>query len=657
MTAHRTVRTLGSLLLLVFSPTILAASTPPAVEEIVITAEKRESRLQDTPLSVTAFSGETIEALGMRQSVDITAQTPNFSVGYPNGDTGIPALFIRGVGLNDFGVLNQGPIATYTDQVYIASNAAQIFQLLDVERVEVLRGPQGTLYGRNATGGAVNFVSRKPTPEWDGWVRGSYGNYTSTKLEGAIGGPIADGLAFRATAVKADSDGWMENEFTGHDQNGVDELAWRVLVDAQWFDGVDLLLNVHGGKSESDSVQYQHLGTTSDGATPCTTAAIAARQCVDFFGYTEQTPVTTFEGRDLRAVPDYDEGSYDFESKNDTDFWGASLTATIDLTDTLTLTSITAYDDVDDSRPEETDASPNDVITGVLAVEQQTFSQEFRLEQQHDSWNWIAGVYYLRDEATDLTSFDILRLLRPLFIGDDVNCSAPPGNPTGFCPEQFVFEQQANTDQEITSYSAFADLTFDVTDRLGVSAGLRYTSEEVEQDVHFFFAEPVAGNPTILEGSDDTDFSNVSGRLVADYKLTDDVMVYGSVTTGFKAGGIQSTTDGIFPYEEEKLVSYETGIKSTLLDGRVRLNASAFVYDYSDLQVFTFVIVGGTPFSILTNAADAKVVGGEVELATVPTDNLSVNLGLGLLDTEYEDFESLGDDLSGNTIRSRCHPK
>ena len=140
-------------------------SGSPMMEEIIVTAQKREERLQETPVSVTAFTGDAIEALGFRQSVDITAQTPNFSVGYPNGDTGVPAPFIRGVGLNDFGVLNQGPIAAYMDETYISSNAAQIFQLLDVERVEVLRGPQGTLYGRNATGGAVNFVSRKPTTE------------------------------------------------------------------------------------------------------------------------------------------------------------------------------------------------------------------------------------------------------------------------------------------------------------------------------------------------------------------------------------------------------------------------------------------------------------------------------------------------------------
>jgi iron complex outermembrane receptor protein len=325
------------------------------------------------------------------------------------------------------------------------------------------------------------------------------------------------------------------------------------------------------------------------------------------------------------------------------------LTARLDVGD-YTFTSISAYDEMDDSRPEETDASPNDLITGVLGVEQETFSQELRVSREADTWNGLAGVYYLHDEADDHTSFDLLRAIRPFFVGDDVNCSAPPGNPTGFCPEAFVFEQQSGTQQEVTSYSVFADAHFDLSDALGLAVGLRYTNEEIEQDVRFFFAEPAAGNPVIFEGSDDTDFDNVSGRAVLDYAINDDVMVYGGVTTGFKAGGIQSTTDGIFPYEEETLVSYEAGIKSTFADGRVRLNAAVFYYDYSDLQVFTFVIVDGTPFQILTNAADAKVTGAEIELTALPVENLLVNLGLGLLDTEYEDFVSLGDDLSGNEI-------
>ncbi|NJN50584.1 MAG: TonB-dependent receptor plug domain-containing protein [Gammaproteobacteria bacterium] len=446
------------------------SAASPFIEEIVVTAQKREESLQETAVSVTAFTGEVIEKLGLRQSVDVTAQTPNFSVGYPNGDTGVPALFIRGVGLNDFGTLNQGPIASYVDESYIASNAAQIFQLLDVDRVEVLRGPQGTLYGRNATGGAVNFISRKPTPEWEGWARAGYGSWETTKFEGAIGGPITDRLGVRAAIIKNDSDGWMQNKLTGNDLNGADELAWRVLLEADPTEAFSVLLNVHGGESKSDSPQYQHLGTTDPesvavgGADQCTTSQIGSNQCVDFFGYTEQAPYSTpFTGFDVPGVKAYDEGNYDYEPENDTTFWGTSLSASLSIAD-IEVTSITSYDDIDDSRPEETDASPNDLITGVLAVEQETFSQEIRLAQQLDAWDWIVGGYYMKDEANDHTSFDLLRMLRPLFIGDDVNCTAAPGNPTGFCPEQSVFEQVSDTDQTITSYAMYGDAHFDLTD-------------------------------------------------------------------------------------------------------------------------------------------------------------------------------------------------
>ncbi len=603
--------------------TAFAESTSPLIEEIVVTAEKREENLQDVPVSVSAFTGDTIEKLGLRQSVDITAQTPNFSVGYPNGDGGIPALFIRGVGLNDFGVLNQGPVATYADQTYIASNAAQIFQLLDVDRVEVLRGPQGTLYGRNANGGAVNFISRKPTTEWEGWGRASYGSWESTKFEGAIGGPISDVIGVRASLLKIDSDGWLENQVTGNDQNGADDLAWRVLLEANPNDSTNLLVNLHGGKSESDSTQYQHLGTLDPESEldpefdQCTPAQIAALQCVDVAGYSEYAP---YFG--LPAVPGYDDGNYDYEPKNDTDFWGVSLTATFDVGE-FEITSITSFDDIDDSRPEETDASPNPLIHGLLAVDQQTFSQEIRIAQDRDSWSWLAGAYYMKDEATDETGFDL-----PLL----------------------DFNFASHTDQEITSMAIFADAKFDLSEAWSLSTGLRYTKEDIEQDVLLFLVPFDPVDPPLVEGSPDEDFDNVSGRVVLDYRVSDDILIYGGITTGFKAGGIQSSLDGIFPYDEEKLISYEGGFKSTLADGRVRLNGAVFYYDYQDLQVFTFINVGDIGFSFLDNASDARVYGAEIELQMLPTDQLFINLGLGLLDSEYEDFVNPDGDQSGNQV-------
>jgi iron complex outermembrane receptor protein len=623
------------------------------MEEVIVTAQKREENLQDTPISVTAFTADAIEVLGFRQSVDITAQTPNFSVGYPNGDTGVPAPFMRGVGLNDFGVLNQGPIAAYTDQTYISSNAAQIFQLLDVERVEVLRGPQGTLYGRNATGGAVNYVSRRPTLEWDGWARAGGGSWGSTKLEGAVGGPIGDKTAFRVSLLKSDSDGWMKNRLTGNDQQGIDELAWRVLLESEATENLNILVNVHGGKTQSDSPQYRHLGVwEADGSgNMCSNGDILAGNCVDIFGYSEQAAYTTLNGVDVPATPGYDEANYDFEERNDTDFWGASVTLDWAVSGYV-ITSITSYDEMDDFRPEETDDGPNDILTGELAVDQETFSQEFRIALQTDNVSWIAGLYYLNDEATDNTAFDILRDFRPFFVGDDVSCSAPAGNPSGFCPEEFIFKTKSGTKQEITSTALYVDASIKLTERLTFNGGLRYTDEEIDHASYFFFDESEAGFPARpgFPDSASNDYKNVSGRLLLDFQMTDDLLFYGGISTGFKAGGIQSTSDGIAPYDEEELVSYEIGFKTMLVDGRVRFNGSVFRYDYSDLQVFAFVIVDGIGFSTISNAADATNFGAELELQWLPTDNLFVNLGLGILNTEYEDFILPSGDFSGNEI-------
>jgi iron complex outermembrane receptor protein len=628
-----------------------AVAEQATIEEVIVTAQRRESNLQSTPISITAFSEDAIQALGFRQSVDITAQTPNYSVGYPNGDTGVPAPFIRGVGLNDFGVLNQGPIASYNDETYISSNAGQIFQLLDVERVEVLRGPQGTLYGRNATGGAVNFVSRKPTQEWDGWARAGTGSFGATKAEAAFGGGLSDTTAFRVAVLKSDSDGWLKNRFTGNDQQGVDELAYRVLFDITPSEDLSVLLNFHGGKSESDSVQYGHLGVWDALGNMCGNADILAGNCVDILGYSKELPYTTLTGVDLPATPGYDEGSYDFEAQNDTSFWGASATVKFSFGE-YQLTSISSYDEVDDFRPEETDAGPNDLITGELAVIQETYSQELRLAWDSDDWTWLAGAYYLKDEATDRSGFDILRVLRPSVVGDDVNCSAPVGNPGGFCPEQFIQETKSGTQQTITSLALYFDTTVDLSSDLKLSLGIRYTDESIDHDSFFFFDEQEAGFPAQpgFPAQNSKSFQNVSGRILFDYQLSDSVLLYGGVTSGFKAGGIQSTSDGAAPYDEEQLISYEGGFKTTLANGSIRFNGSVFYYDYSDLQVFAFVVVNGVGFSTISNAADAGVTGAEFELQWLPTENLFVNLGVGLLDAEYDDFIISQGDFSGNTI-------
>lgn len=656
---------------LIFSaPVFPAAGESEAtsyMEEVVVTAQKRQQNLQDVAASVSAFSGDTIEKLGIRQSVDITAQTPNFNVGYPNGDSGIPAMYIRGVGLNDYGVLNSGPVATYSDQVYLASNALQIFQLLDVERVEVLRGPQGTLYGRNANGGAVNFISRKPGDSSEGWLQASAGTFGTTKLSAAFGGAINDQWGARLALVKNDSDGWLENQVTGHELNGFDTLGYRLLISFNPSDDLDFLLNFHGGQVDSDSVAYQHRGTVdpADLATPCDTTRILNLQCTDVFGY--------------RETDDYDEGSYDFEGQNNTDFWGVSLTVNKEVGDVL-ITSISAWDEVDNSRPEETDSSPNDFLTAVLAVQQESFSQEIRFSRETDDYSWIVGFYYLNDDATDQTTFDLFRMLRPDIQGLDAllfpDTVEYPGGfyvpipgistplPSPFYEMflgVFIFESLQLTKQEVTSFAAFVDASWKITDAWQLSLGLRYTDEEMEQVMNIWLDPLTVNVPWMVGITTKKDFNNLSGRVVVDFTPRDNLMFYGSITSGFKAGGVNNDIFlGQQPYDDESLISYEVGLKSTLLGGLMRFNASAFLYDYKDLQVFTFINTGATPASILTNAANASISGLEAELQIFPMENLFVNLGVGLLDTEYEDYLSFAasdtqgnpifDDFSGNEV-------
>ena len=258
------------------------------------------------------------------------------------------------------------------------------------------------------------------------------------------------------------------------------------MLETQFSDDFTVLLNVHGGKTESDAVQYRHLGVWNATGDMCSTTEILAGQCADIFGYSENAPYTTLNGVDAQAVPAYDEGNYDFEAQNDTEFWGVSVTADWTLGN-YSITSITSFDKMDDFRPEESDGGPNNILTGELSVNKETLAQEFQVKWQDDKWSWIAGLYYLNDEATDNTAFDILRDLRFSAVGDDVNCSAPAGNPTGFCPEGFIFKSKSGTNQEINSLALYFDTSVNINDDLKLSMGVRYTDEEINHTSFFFY--------------------------------------------------------------------------------------------------------------------------------------------------------------------------
>ncbi|MDT8319498.1 MAG: TonB-dependent receptor [Xanthomonadales bacterium] len=562
------------------------------LEEIIVTAQKREQSLQDTAVSITAFSGDAIRQLNLTDSIEVAGQTPNFSVGTPVGAGNNPSIVLRGVGLNDFNDNNESNIAVYVDEIYQSAMAGLTFQMFDMERVEVLRGPQGTLYGRNATGGLVHYVTRQPTSEFDMYGDLTFGRHSQVKFEGAVGGGTETVMARLAVAGN-NHDGYVDNR-VGEDPNDADNIAVRgkllfVLSD-QW----SLLLNGHYSDSDALAAAYQHQGTAGDG--------------FDFFGY-KDTDNDVWAGDYDRVGPLKIENSGGFVELN----WQG---------DVLGMKWITGVENVDKFHQEDTDAGNVDFGAGSLvrptfSAETDQVTSELRFFGSSDKLNWVAGLYY----------FD-----------NDVDGSGTRLDLSGLFDVDFQVDYQ----QDTTSYAAFGQVDYRLNDRWELTGGLRYTDEEkdfvyINREVNFDafvyeFSPATAGD--LASQSEEV----LSGKVGINFNASDDMMLFGSVSTSFKSGGFNSgfldpSLDlANLPFDKEDLISYEVGLKSTLAGGRVRFNATAFYYDYKDLQALTFEGVS----SFISNASDASITGAEFELIANPTDALELSMGLGLLDAEAD---------------------
>jgi len=619
------------------------------IEEIVITTQRREQSLQDVGISVTALSGDEIEKLGVATSVDIAAQTPNLKVGLPAGEGNIPAIFLRGVGLNDFNQNANGSVGWYSDDVYISQVTGQTFLLFDMERVEVARGPQGTLYRRNTTGGLVNFISRKPNhEEIDGYLLGSYGNWDTIKLEGAAGGPFNDVLAARVAFAYNDADGYIENDFPGrgktndtHNWAGRGALSWRPTED------LDVLFSMHGGRNRSDAPQYEHQGTLnpSDPSQQCIAVGIPLNGCVDSLGYTD------LDGNER--------GSYNKVSDLDIDLWGGFLKLDWEIGG-MRATSLTAYEHVKKFLGEDTDSSPSNFLEIDWFNDGWEFTQELRLAGESERVNWQTGLYYLSERVTAENALDLFFDLRPLSQANGCsNGFDPDGTVCGVAP---TFNSETRYTQTTKSVGGFGQVEIELSERLTGTIGARVTWEKREFDEITFFREDPADcaafgipNCEIFTISDEVDYTEWSGRFGLDYRVSDDLLLYLSASRGFKSGGFNGgfafSAAELPSFDPETLWAYETGVKWDLFDRRLRVNAGGFYYDYQDLQVFTLVSVGpGIAVQILDNASDAEIYGGEIELTAEPVENLAVVLGLGLLHSELKNFQSAGSDFSGNEL-------
>src|SRR5882762_9572763 len=265
-----------------------APSSDTELETIVVTAQRRAEDIQTVPISIQAFTGKDIEELGIRSSTDIAQFTSNVAIALPSGAGNQPLISIRGIGLNDYDTNNAGPNGVYLDEVYLSSPSAQTFATFDLQGVEVLKGPQGTLYGRNTNGGAINLTTVKPSDEFSSNLHAEYGTYNTANLEGAVGGPLTSTLDGRFAFDANHSDGYVHNLLTGDNENGANNYAARAMLLYKPIDGLDILFNVHAGQVNNRPTEYRHIGvfdpaslSSPSGPAKCTPAASYAGQCVD----------------------------------------------------------------------------------------------------------------------------------------------------------------------------------------------------------------------------------------------------------------------------------------------------------------------------------------------------------------------------------------
>lgn len=608
---------------------VTAAGEAQALEtgDIIVTAQKRSERLQDVPIAVTAITDKTIENRRILDVVDLSNVTPGLQI--KSGDNGAsPRIFLRGVGLNDFNPATASAVGIYADGVYVGSPLAQRFAFFDLQQVEVLRGPQGTLYGRNTTGGAINVASRKPGNDFAADFLAEYGRFNSVNLQGGVSVPIVkDTLAVRVAGLYQNDDGYTLNRLTGNRGNDADR--WAVRGSVRWTPAANVTddLAVTYGKSRGGSIlAYGRtlLPTSPAAAGPdglCAPAFFGTAQCTNVLGYANTS-------RNLY------QGDYRFQAKDKVDLTAIANTLTVGL-GASDLVSVTGYQHAKRDVLEESDSNPLPILTASVVARQNTFSQELRLQSSaRPSLRYVAGLYYAHDDLRTDSYFDVLPIL--------------PANPAASIG-RFTWPLTQKTD----SYAAFGQLDYDLTERFTVTAGLRYSTDH--KDFHYVSQETRTGT-TFFVFDDSKNFDSFTGKFGLQYRFTRDVNLYASYSRGAKSGGFfsgqASRAADLGPYKDETVNSYEAGLKTQLLDRKLRANIAGFYYDYQNLQVFTLVVDGAITRQLFTNASAARIYGVELELAATPTSDLTVYFNPAFLNAKYREFVSAGQDYSGNRLPS-----
>ena len=651
----------------------LSSSAAGILEEVVVTAQKREQGLQDVGIAVSAFTGDQLDSLGFDDSSDIIQIIPSVHIGSSVGGQS-KQYTVRGVTQNDFSDHTESPIATYIDGTYILASQGQSFTVFDLERVEVLKGPQGTLFGRNATGGLVHFVTRKPTEEVEGSLKVEYGDYDQVKVEGAVGGRLSDSVRARLAGAYSSHNSYLQNDYdpnspsafnaapellavgSGSDLGAETNEALRAHMEFDLNDSATLLLSANWAQSEMSTSPYQSVPTSAildaSGNQVNAIAVSPAQTALHFFedGTPFNTPAARpVPGGDITGYLDPDgvglgttSSDFAFDDLNTVDVWGTSAKLEWEFGNGTSLVAISDYKSLEKYIGMDVDAAPVNQLAFLVDAEVTQFSQEIRLQGSSDNLEWVGGLYYLSGDYDNATGFKVFN-----------------NGPLVLPPNTFVGDYPADVEQSIDNVSLFGQIEYSISDTLSFIAGLRLIREDKEYDYALNYRLPdedprafaggvvlgdfgsLAGLPFATTFKGESSDNLWTGKVQLDWRANDDLLVYSSINRGVKAGGFNAPIDfgggqltpGFnYQYDEEILLAYEVGFKSDILDGSARLNGSLYYYDYQDYQAFVFAGVSG----VVVNA-DAKIVGGEIELTASPIDGLDIVLSAGAFDAEVKD--------------------
>jgi iron complex outermembrane receptor protein len=612
------------------SPVVaVAQENKVTLEEVIVTARKREESIQDVPVSVTSLDKELKQAT-LRRLDDIQSYTPNVYIRTTSGIPGGASVSIRGVSYQEIDKTLDPSIGIVMDGLYLGTASGALLNNFDTKRIEVLRGPQGTLFGKNTTGGVINIIRGDiALQELGGDFSVALGDDGREDLKGVLTTPIIkDKLGIKLFANQIKSDGWVKNTNFGGDVGGDDKQTYGFA--ALWTPTENFDAKFHYERNTDETNTGAPVNLNQPGDLACILeGALWAVGCA-----------STDTGSDE------DNNSANAENYNDSEYDTYILTMNWDL-DAVLLTSITGQRDMEEAYRIEFDAGPSQLLAIEYTNEWEQFSQELRLTSQFsDTFEFVAGLYYWETEYEQ--RWDTAELYYVLDLIGEIVPGVPGG--AGFTPDTLNYNGQ---NQETTSYAAFAQGDWNINDKWTATIGVRWTYEEkdfVGGDGGVFY-ERGDPTPSINPAYYDDDWDETTGKLGLRYDLNDDVMLFGSWSQGFKSGGFfgRQADFNIDPtYEPEYVTNWEAGMKSTWLDGRMTFNPTIFYNDYEDKQEEILIPVSlANVATVVRNASTLEIYGLELELQYQVTEAWNIRTSYGYLHAEYSDYLA---DISGDGV-------